>query len=137
LLRADDLRAKVKALIPAFHKLRDLGGSLMPEGISAAADERLLIYLRRFEGKIITAMSSSRFRDRMNGRVEFANCARKKGGPFFPGVTFKQFLDDPESRAEVEEIEKVIGQSVSSIRIDEYCLVRGEPDVAAANAGSN
>jgi len=33
-LRKTDLRVKVVALIPAFHKLRDLGSSLIPKSES-------------------------------------------------------------------------------------------------------
>jgi hypothetical protein len=36
-LKKSDLRAKVIALIPAFHKLRDLGSSLIPKNEAASA----------------------------------------------------------------------------------------------------
>ncbi len=35
-LQKDNLRAKVIALIPVFHKLRDLGSSLIPETDAAS-----------------------------------------------------------------------------------------------------
>lgn len=47
-LASDDLRAKVLALIPAFHLLRDLGSSLIPQDDADSARDRILFYLRKY-----------------------------------------------------------------------------------------
>lgn len=47
-LNGEDLRAKVRALIPGFHTIRDLGSSLIPAIGSAAARDRILAYCQRF-----------------------------------------------------------------------------------------
>jgi len=40
-LQKNDLRAKVIALIPVFHKLRDLGSSLIPRSDASSGRERI------------------------------------------------------------------------------------------------
>jgi hypothetical protein len=52
-LMCDDLRAKVKSLIPAFHLLRDLGSSLIPQENAHSARDRILFYLRKYPMFII------------------------------------------------------------------------------------
>jgi hypothetical protein len=52
-LEREDLRAKVQALIPAFHTLRDLGSSLIPETSAASGLDRLLHYLRKYPLTVI------------------------------------------------------------------------------------
>lgn len=52
-LRRKDLRDKVKALIPVFHTLRDLGSSLIPETTAASGMDRILHYLRKYPLTVI------------------------------------------------------------------------------------
>lgn len=52
-LEKSDLRAKVVALVPAFHKLRDLGSSFIPHGEAPSARDRIIAYLKRFPNKVI------------------------------------------------------------------------------------
>lgn len=52
-LRKSDLRAKVIALIPAFHKLHDLGCSLIPKDEASSARERVIAYFRRYPRTVI------------------------------------------------------------------------------------
>ena len=47
-LKNEDLRAKVIALIPAFHTLRDLGSSLIPKSEAFSARDRILAYLKQY-----------------------------------------------------------------------------------------
>jgi len=46
-LRSPNLRAKVLALVPAYHLLRDLGGSLIPRKQAVSARDRILFYFRK------------------------------------------------------------------------------------------
>lgn len=52
-LSKTDIRSKVRALIPAFHKLRELGASLLPGGDASGARKRLLQYLIRYPRIVI------------------------------------------------------------------------------------
>lgn len=50
-LKLDDLRQRVRGLIPVFNTLRDLGSSMIPEGESGR--DRILLYLCKFPYMII------------------------------------------------------------------------------------
>ena len=52
-LRSPNLRAKVIALVPAYHLLRDLGSSLIPRREAASARSRILFYLKKYPQTII------------------------------------------------------------------------------------
>ncbi len=52
-LCSPNLRAKVLALIPAFHLLRDLGSSLVPREQAASARSRMLFYLRKYPKMVV------------------------------------------------------------------------------------
>jgi len=52
-LKQRDLRQKVLALVPAFHKLRDLGSSLIPHNTAASARDRILAYFQKYPSTII------------------------------------------------------------------------------------
>jgi hypothetical protein len=53
-LEQADLRAKVLALIPVVHQLRDFGSSLIPKSEASSARDRILYYLRCYPGLIIS-----------------------------------------------------------------------------------
>ena len=52
-LDSRDLRARVRALVPAFRTLRDLGCSLVPPEAGTAARDRILHYLRSYPNTLI------------------------------------------------------------------------------------
>ena len=52
-LQQGDLRKKVQALVPAFHKLRDLGSSLIPRENASAARDRILAYFCQYPLTVI------------------------------------------------------------------------------------
>lgn len=52
-LKHKDLRKKVRALIPAYHVLRDLGSSLIPRTTAASAMDRILAYFRKYPLTVI------------------------------------------------------------------------------------
>ena len=52
-LKQSDLRTKVKALVLAFHKLRDLGSSLITGIDKKAARDRVLYYISKYPRTII------------------------------------------------------------------------------------
>lgn len=53
-LQTEDLRPKVLALIPSFHKLRDLGCSLIPADVADSGIERILFYLQKYSLTIVS-----------------------------------------------------------------------------------
>ena len=52
-LKKSDVRVKVIALVPAYHKLRDLGSSLLPKSETLSARNRIIAYLQRYPKTII------------------------------------------------------------------------------------
>ncbi len=46
--RTEDLRNRVRGLVPAFETLRSLGKSLVPNGLTMSARDRLLAYFREY-----------------------------------------------------------------------------------------
>jgi len=52
-LKQGDLRQKVCALIPVFHRLRDLGSSLIPHNIASSARDRILAYFQKYPSTVI------------------------------------------------------------------------------------
>jgi hypothetical protein len=53
LLRENNLREKVQALVPIYHHLRDLGCSLIPKNLAASARQRILFYFQKYPFAVI------------------------------------------------------------------------------------
>jgi hypothetical protein len=126
-----DLRPKVVALIPAFHKLRDLGCSLMPKDSGTSALERILAYLKRYSQTIIAGDEIMV----VSGIGEWARRVRQLRVQFgwwiYSGVTFKQMAQDaPEDAANLRGL---LGTDPFKIRPDQYVLMKVEQDLEAAH----
>jgi len=123
-LADDELRPKVLTLVKAFHKLRDLGSSLMPVDLSGkrAARERILQYFRRYVGVIL---HSDEFLV-VSGIQEYARRIRElrvqSGWPIISGETAKEMIEAGE-----------LDLSVENISPDTYVLLRDEQDKEAAH----
>lgn len=125
-----DLRMKVRALIPAFHKLRDLGSSLLPEGPDSGR-ERVLAYLRRYAGVVVdgdelmVVSGIGEYPRRIRElRVEF-------GWLIYTGTTIQEMSDnDPEI---VDDLRAQFGVDPLSLRPDQYVLASPEQDRDAAH----
>ena len=93
-LRKSDLRAKVIALVPAFHKLRDLGSSLIPREEASSARERITAYFRRYPRTIINGDELMV----VSGIAEWARRVRELrvqfGWSIYSGVTFKDMAEE-------------------------------------------
>lgn len=129
-LRKRDLRAKVIALIPAFHTLRDLGSSLIPKAEAASARDRIIAYLQQYPQTIIDGEELMV----VSGIGEWARRVRELRVQFgwwiFSGVTFKQMADEtPEETAGLKEM---LGVDASAVKPDQYVLMRVEQDIRAA-----
>ena len=123
-LKKPEIRSKVIALIPAYHILRDLGSSLIPESDANSARDRILYYLLKYPRKIIKGEElmvvagvgewARRVREL---RVEF-------GWSVATGYTIKEMADEEEF--ETPEI------SISDLSPDDYVLLSEDQDRDAA-----
>lgn len=91
-----DVRARVNALVPAFEKLRELGKSLIPEGLSLSARDRLLSYFRLYprtvlhEKELAVVAGISEWARRVRElRVQF-------GWRIITGMTARSMIDEME-----------------------------------------
>jgi hypothetical protein len=130
-LRNTDLRAKVIALVPVFHKLRDLGSSLMPKSSGNSALERIISYLKNYPQMIIAGDEIMV----VSGIGEWARRVRQLRVQFgwwiYSGVTFKQMAEDEQKDA--ENLKDLLGVDPIDIRPDQYVLMRVEQDREAAH----
>lgn len=121
------LRDKVRALVPAVHKLRDLGSSLAPSDQGDAGSNRIIKYLLDHPFTVIDGDELMV----VSGIGEWARRVRElrvqEGWWIFTGVTFKEMKDDNDQlQLASSEVD------VSSIRPDQYILLRTERDAEAA-----
>lgn len=130
-LKKTDLRDKVVALIPAFHKLRDLGSSLIPKNEAANARERIIAYLQRYPQTVIDGDELMV----VSGIGEWARRVRElrvqSGWWIYSGVTFADVAEDQE--ADAENLKALLGVDPKKIRPDQYVLMRTEQDREAAH----
>jgi hypothetical protein len=138
-LRKTDLRAKVIALVPAFHKLRDLGSSLIPKDQATSARERIIAYFQRYPHTVINGDELMV----VSGIAEWARRVRELrvqfGWSIYSGVTFKQMAEeatDADDAGETAALEAMLGMPPAKIKPDQYVLMRGEQDRHAAHAGT-
>lgn len=123
-LKRKDLRQKVRALIPAYHLLRDLGSSLIPKTDAPSAMGRILAYLRKYpltviegdELMVISGIGEWARRVRQL-RVEF-------GWSIISGKTAKEM--DKEGEFPLENID------ASKLGVTDYILLNPEQDRDAA-----
>lgn len=130
-LNEDDLREQVKALVPAFHHLRDLGAGLIPYEIAASARDRLIAYLRKYP---LTLIAGDELMV-VSGIGEWARRVRELRVQFgwwiYSGVTIKELAT--ESPEEIEALKAAIGVDPLTIRPDQYVLMRADEDRDAAH----
>ena len=128
-LKRSDLRAKVMALVPAYHKLRDLGSSLIPKDEAPSARDRIIAYFRRYPQKVIDGNELMV----VSGIGEWARRVRELRVQFgwwiYSGVTFKQMAEDEEQAASIQ----AIGIDINKIKPDQYVLMRDEIDKESAH----
>ncbi len=128
-LNKTDLRPKVIALVPVFHKLRDLGSSLIPKSDADSGRERILAYLRRYPQVIIDGDELMV----VSGIGEWARRVRELRVQFgwwiYSGVTF---ADIAEAAKEAGDEAEIVSVTELRIKPDQYILMRTEEDRDAA-----
>ena len=127
-LKQDNLRAKVVALVPAFHKLRDLGSSLISPDEAPSARDRIIAYLQQYPQTVIDGDELMV----VSGISEWARRVRELriqfGWWIYSGVTFRQMAQNPDDIFAFE----AIGIDPLRIKPDQYVLMRTEQDKEAA-----
>jgi hypothetical protein len=124
-LQKKDLRQKVKALIPIFHNLRDLGKSLITKTDASSARDRILFYFRKYpysvingdELLVVSAIQEYARRVR-ELRVQF-------GWSIISGITAKEMALENEFPLEYVDVTKM--------RPDDYILLSDTEDRDAAH----
>jgi len=127
---AGTLREKVKSLVPAVHKLRDLGSSLVPKETASSARDRIEHYFSAYPRTVIDG-------DELlviSGIGEWARRVRELRVQFgwwiYSGVTINEIAEEePELIAELREM---LAVDPVSVRPDQYVLIRPERDRDAA-----
>lgn len=134
-LGSPNLRAKVQALVPAYHLLRDLGSSLIPREEASSGIDRVLSYLRQYpltivEGDELMVVS---------GIGEWARRVRQLRVQFgwwiYSGVTFATMAEDArnaKNESEIASLKNTLGVDPSRIKPDQYVLMRPDQDRQAA-----
>lgn len=129
-LREGDLRARVRALVPAFRTLRDLGSSLIPRESATSARERIRVYLLQYPLQIIDGDELMV----ISGIGEWARRVRELRVQFgwwiYSGVTIAQMAEDPAEEAQLRE---ALGVEPKSMKPDQYALMKTEADRDAAH----
>lgn len=89
-----DIRTRVRALLPAFESLRELGKSLVPKGLSVSARDRLLSYFLAYPRTILNEKELAL----VAGISEWARRVRELrvqfGWRIITGVTAREMLTE-------------------------------------------
>jgi hypothetical protein len=135
-LAGSDLRAKVIALVPAFHKLRDLGSSLIPRSEAANTYARITAYLLRYQGQVIDGDELMV----VAGIAEWARRVRELrvqfGWAIYTGVTFHHMADAAKAAgddAELTALRQLLGMDPAAVKPEQYVLVRPGQDRRASH----
>lgn len=129
-LESEDLRRKVRALVPAYHQLRDLGSSLIPRADAANARDRIIAYLQKYPRTVIAGDELMV----VSGIGEWARRVRELrvqfGWRITSGILFKEMAeDDPDS---IADITAALGVDPLTIKPDQYVLMGETQDREAA-----
>ena len=130
-LKSSDLRAKVIALIPVFHKLRELGCSPTSKAEASSARDRVLADLRCYPDVVINGDELMV----VSGIAEWARRLRElrvnlEWAIYF-GVTFRDMEEKAsvgEDNEEIAALESAIGAHSAKIKRDQYILTKKEKD---------
>ncbi len=123
-LRTGDLREKVLSLVPAIHKFRDLGSSLIPEEYAQSAQDRILHYFLSYPNEIVSGDEIAI----VSGIQEYARRIRELrvelGWKIYSGETLKELCEAEEADAAL--------QKFARMKKDEYAMtdVRQDRDAA-------
>jgi HNH endonuclease len=128
-LNKSDLRLKVRSLVPAFHKLRDLGSSLIPLDEAANGRDRILAYFQKYLQEIIDGDELMV----ISGIGEWARRIRELrvelGWWIYSGVTLMDIAEAAKFAGDSAELNSL---QAMHVRPDQYVLMSSEQDREAA-----
>ena len=117
-------------MVPVYHKLRDLGSSLIPKIEAASGRERIIAYLRRYPQTVIDGNELMV----VSGIGEWARRVRELRVQFgwwiYSGVTFSDMAT--EQAEDAASLKELLGVDPTKIKPDQYVLMRAEKDREAA-----
>lgn len=123
-LQKDDLRSKVKALIPAFRNLRDIGASLIEDAEADSARDRMLHYLLKYPRTVIPGEELMVVAGIDDWGRRVRELRVEAGWAIATGVTLREMLDESDVNA---------GDfAASELQVDDYILLTESQDRAAA-----
>lgn len=120
----ENLRVKVLSLIPVFHKLREIGKSIIPGKLAASARDRIIFYFKNYpmiaiDGNELLVVS---------GIQEYARRIRELrvqfGWQIINGVTAMEMVKE----GELGEL-----SAIKHMGPTDYMLLSGEQDIEAAH----
>jgi hypothetical protein len=119
------LRDKVRSLVPAYEKLADLGNSVTPVEDGNSGFDRLLSYLRRFQGEVIGGQELRVVSGIHDYPRRIRELRKENGWPVLSGRMLRELRE--------EELEET-GESTipAKLKVDDYILIAAEPDEEAA-----
>lgn len=123
-LQSEELRDKVRALIPAFRLLRRLGSSLIPKQEASAARDRILAYFRKYPLVVIDGDELMVVSGIQDWPRRIRELRRQFGWPIASGVTLQEMISEDET------VHDVLGPV--SLRPDQYILIENRQDREAA-----
>ena len=125
-LRKEDLRQRVRKLIPVFNTLRDLGSSMMPDGDSGR--ERILLYLLKYPHVVIEGQELMVVAGIDDWARRVRELRREHGWKILSGQTAKDIAEELR-----EEGEAGIVENLSGMAVDDYILQSVHQDREAAH----
>lgn len=124
-LSEGDLRAKVRALVPACRALREMGSSLVPREVASSARDRILYYFRKYPQSVVKGDEIMV----VSGIQEWARRVRELrvqfGWSIVSGVTAKEMSREDEFPIDTIDV-GVMGR-------DDYILLHPDQDREAAH----
>lgn len=124
-LKQSDLRTKVKALVLAFHKLRDLGSSLITGIDKKAARDRVLYYISKYPRTIIEGDELMVVAGISDWPRRVRELRRELGWSIFTGLTLKEMIKEEDFQATwINE---------PNLKVDNYVLISLDQDREAAH----
>jgi len=123
-LKNTDLRAKVLALVPAFHLLRDMGSSLIAKEDASSARDRILAYFRKYPLVVIHGDEFMVISGIQDWPRRIRELRREYGWAIASGVTINEMLAEDDF-----QIEDIV---TDLLRPEEYILLDINQDRDAA-----
>lgn len=124
-LKKGDLRSRVQALVLAFHKIRDLGSSLITDIDEKAARDRILYYALKYPRTLLEGDELMVVAGISDWPRRARELRRELGWSLFTGLTIREMIEE-------EEFEATWAKK-TKLKIDHYVLISTEQDRDAAH----